>query len=340
MTDLAPAESTVDTERPDTERPDPREGGPEQLEKYRRELTGYCYRMLGSSFDAEDAVQDTMVRAWKAWEKFEGRSSVRSWIYRIATNVCLTMIEQSGRRAVPMEFGGPSEPVVSSLGEPAAEATWVTPVPDDRIDLTASDPADVAVARDSVRMAFVAALQHLPARQRAVLILREVLRWKADEVASLLDTTVASVNSALQRARATIGETGLGETPLDPLDAEHEELLGRYVAAFERYDMQALVQLLADDVTQNMPPFSLWLQGPDDVTAWMVGPGAACRGSKLLPVSVNGRPGFAQYKPSAGGGYEPWAIQSLEVSGGRIVGMTFFLDTRLFAEFGVPSHLD
>lgn len=335
MTDLAPAESTAADERPD-----PREGGPEQLEQYRRELTGYCYRMLGSSFDAEDAVQDTMVRAWKAWEKFEGRSSVRSWIYRIATNVCLTMLEQSGRRAVPMEFGGPSEPVVSSLGEPAAEATWVTPVPDDRIDLTAADPADVAVARDSVRMAFVAALQHLPARQRAVLILREVLRWKADEVASLLDTTVASVNSALQRARATLGATGLTDSPLDPLDAEHEALLSRYVSAFERYDMQALVQLLADDVTQNMPPFSLWLQGPDDVTAWMVGPGAACRGSKLLPVSVNGRPGFAQYKPSAGGGYEPWAIQSLEVSGGRIVGMTFFLDTRLFAEFGVPSRLD
>ncbi len=334
MTDLAPADDLV------VEEPDPREGGPEQLERYRRELTGYCYRMLGSSFDAEDAVQEAMVRGWKAWDRFEGRSSVRSWIYRIATNVCLTMIEQSGRRAIPTEFGGPSEPVVGSLGEPQPEATWVTPVPDGRIDLTAADPADVAVARDSVRMAFVAALQHLPARQRVVLILREVLRWRADEVAALLDTTTASVNSALQRARATMATTGSQDKPLDPLDDDHAALLASYVAAFESYDMTALVQLLAEDATQNMPPFALWLEGPQDIAAWMVGPGAACRGSRLLPVQVNGRPGYAQYKPAASGRHEPWAIQSLEVSGGRIVTMTFFLDTSLFEEFGVPAHLD
>ncbi len=334
MTDLAAGHDLS------VEGADPRAGGTEQLEQYRRELTGYCYRMLGSSFDAEDAVQDTMVRAWKAFEKFEGRSSVRSWLYRIATNVCLTMIEQSGRRAIPTEFGGPSEPVVGSLGDPQPEATWVTPVPTDRVDLTASDPADVAVARDSVRMAFVAALQHLPARQRVVLILREVLRWKADEVAALLDTTTASVNSALQRARATMATTGLADEPLDPLDDDHAALLSSYVAAFESYDMAALVQLLAEDATQNMPPFALWLQGPDDIAAWMVGPGAACRSSKLLPVQVNGRPGFAQYKPAANGRYEPWAIQSLEVCGGRIVGMTFFLDTSLFEAFGVPTHLE
>lgn len=211
----------------------------DQLEQHRRELTGFCYRMLGSAFDAEDAVQETLVRAWKGFERFEGRSSVRSWLYRIATNVCLTMLEQSGRRAVPMDFGTPSEPVMASLGEPRPEATWVTPVPDDRIELQGNDPAEVAVARESVRLAFVAALQHLPPRQRAVLILREVLRWKADEVAELLGTSTASVNSALQRARATMAAQDVTSRRADPLDQEHAALLAGYVDAFERYDMDS-----------------------------------------------------------------------------------------------------
>ena len=235
----------------------------EDLELHRRELTGYCYRMLGSGFDADDAVQETMVRAWRAADRFDGRSSLRSWLYRIATNVCFDALNGRRNRAMPMDMSAaPSEPVQSSLGTPLPETTWVEPVQDGSVLPEASDPADVMVARESVRLAFVAALQHLPPRQRAVLVLREVLRWKADEVADLLDTSVASVNSALQRARATLAaKQPRGEAP-DPLDPEHVALLQRYVEAFERYDISALVALLHEDATQCMPPWSLWLSGP------------------------------------------------------------------------------
>ncbi len=313
----------------------------EDLELYRRELTGYCYRMLGSGFDADDAVQETMVRAWRAADRFDGRSSLRSWLYRIATNVCFDALNGRRNRAMPMDMSAaPSEPVQSSLGTPLPETTWVEPVQDGSVLPEASDPADVMVARESVRLAFVAALQHLPPRQRAVLVLREVLRWKADEVADLLDTTVASVNSALQRARATLAaKQPRGEAP-DPLDPEHVALLQRYVEAFERYDISALVALLHEDATQCMPPWSLWLSGPEDIGAWHLGPGGGCRGSKVLELRVNGTIGYAQYKPSGEGDLVPWAIHLLEVADGKISSITNFVGPRLFAAFGLPERLE
>jgi RNA polymerase sigma-70 factor, ECF subfamily len=310
-------------------------------EQYRTELTGYCYRMLGSSADAEDAVQDALVRAWRSWESFEGRSSVRSWLYRIATNVCLTMLDGRKRRARPMDFGGPGTPEPSSLGAPLPEVTWLEPVPDARVLPQAGDPADVAVSRESIRLAFVAALQHLPPRQRVVLILREVLQWRAAEVAELLDTTVASVNSALQRARATLNENDVeSTTPVDEMDDAHRELLARYADAFERYDIEAMVALLHDDAVLSMPPFALWLRGPADIETWWVGPGAHCRGSRLVPLTANGLPAFAQYRCAEEGGHAAWALQVVEVGGGRVVHLNSFLDVeRLFPMFGLPLRL-
>ena len=313
-----------------------------RLEEHRVELTGYCYRMLGSSFEAEDAVQETMVRAWRAYERFEGRAALRSWLYRIATNVCLDMLNGRQRRARPMDLGPAREPVEASL-HTLPEVTWIEPAPDGRV-VPEGDPADVAVARETIRLAFVAALQHLPPRQRAVLILCEVLRWKAAEVAELLETTVASVNSALQRARATLEEIDVSAADAKAsVDEVDEELLARYVDAFQRYDMEALTALIHEDATQSMPPFDMWLRGRDDILRWWVGPGAGCRGSRVVPtVAANGAPAFGQYKPTASGdGYEPWALQVLELSEGRIVEFTFFLDTdRVFPLFGLPLRLE
>ena len=304
-----------------------------ELEQHRRELTAYCYRMLGSPFEAEDAVQETLLRAWKSIDRFEGRSELRSWLYRIATNVCLDLLNGRERRARPMDLGPAQEPVAANLNT-LPEVTWIEPLPD--------DPADVAESRETIRLAFVAALQHLPPRQRAVLILCEVLRWKAAEVAELLETSVASVNSALQRARATLEASDID--PSEPALAEPDrELLARYVEAFERYDMEALTSLIHEDATQSMPPFDLWLSGRDDIFAWWVGPGAGCRGSRVIPtVAANGSPAFGQYKPSeTGEGYEPWALQVLEISDGRIVELTFFLGTEtIFPLFGLPARLD
>jgi RNA polymerase sigma-70 factor, ECF subfamily len=314
-----------------------------RMEQYRVELTGYCYRMLGSSFDAEDAVQETLVRAWRSYDKFEGRSSVRSWLYRIATNVCLTMLDGRGRRARPMDFGSAGTPEPSSLGDPQGEATWLQPVPDALVVPADGDPADLAVARETIRLAFVAALQHLPARQRAVLILREVLQWSAAETAELLGTTVASVNSALQRARATLSAHDLSTSEgAQAVGEEQQSLLDRYADAFERYDIESLVTLLHEDAVLSMPPYALWLQGPADIRAWWVGPGAECAGSRLLPITANGMPGFGQYRPSGPGGrHEAWALQVLEFSGDRIVGFNSFLDCpTLFPQFGLPLQLD
>jgi RNA polymerase sigma-70 factor (ECF subfamily) len=305
----------------------------EQFEQYRSELTAYCYRMLASPFEAEDAVQDTFIRAWRAYERFERRAALRSWLYRIATNVCLDMIGSRERRARPMDLGPAREPVVESLNT-LPEVTWIEPIPD------AGDPAEVAVQRETIKLAFVAALQHLPPKQRAVLILCEVLRWKAAEVAELLETSVASVNSALQRARATLeaSNVNIAETPA-AVEAPDAELLARYVEAFERYDIDALTSLITEDARQSMPPFDMWLSGRDDIFSWWFGPGNGCRGSKVMPtVAANGSPAFAQYKPNdAGDGYEPWALQVLEIEDGKIVEFTFFLDTeRVFPLFGVP----
>ncbi len=299
-----------------------------EVEQHRAELTAYCYRMLGSPFDAEDAVQETFVRAWRSLEGFEGRAALRSWLYRIATNVCLDMLKAGQRRARPMDLGPSQEPLEQNLNVPT-EVTWIEPIP---------DPADVAVEHDTIRLAFVAALQHLPPRQRAALILCEVLRWQSSEVAELLETSVASVNSALQRARATIADVDTHAAPADDVDSE---LLARYVAAFEAYDLEALTALIHEDAIQSMPPFDLWLRGRDDIFAWWWGPGIGCKGSRVIPtVTANGSPAFGQYKPDPAGGYAPWALQVLELRDGAIAELTFFLDTaRLFPLFGLPDRL-
>jgi len=310
----------------------------EDLEQYRRELTGYCYRMLGSAFEADDAVQEAMLRAWKAADRFEGRSAVRSWLYRIATNVCLDMLRNRQRRALAMDLG-PAGSAEAFTGATRPENAWMQPIPDARVIADDGDPAEVAEARESVRLAFVTALQHLPPRQRAVLILREVLRWRATEVAELLDTTVASVNSALQRARATLASTDVEASRARAVDAEHRALLARYVAAFERYDIAALVELLHEDAVMSMPPYDFWLHGRDEMARWFLGEGVGCRGSRLLPTAANGVPALAQYRPDPAGGHGPWSIQVLEVSSGRIVGHHNFLDTALFPFFGLPTHL-
>ena len=310
-----------------------------RLEEYRRELTGFCYRMLGSTFETDDAVQETMVRAWRGLARFDGRSSLRTWLYRIATNVCLDLLNGRNRRALPMDFGPASPPIASSLGEPRAEAVWIQPMPDSNVLPAAGDPAELAVGRDTVRLAFVAALQHLPPRQRAVLILREVLRWSAIEVSELLDTTVASVNSALQRARATLATVEPGtEDRFDPMDDAQKELLARYVQAFTSYDIDSLVTLLHDDATASMPPYQLWLQGSADIGRWHLGPGGGCRGSALVTLEVNGSPAFAHYRPGPEGN-APFAIQVLELTGDRISKITYFLDPGLFPQFGLPATM-
>jgi RNA polymerase sigma-70 factor, ECF subfamily len=312
-----------------------------ELEQHRADLTTYCYRMLGSPFDAEDAVQDTFVRAWRSRDHFEGRAAIRSWLYRIATNVCLDLLKGRERRALPMDLGPACEPLAIHLNNRSGKV-WIEPIPEQLI-APEGDPADVVVARESIRLAFVAALQHLPARQRAVLILREVMRWEASEVAELLATSVPSVNSALQRARATLAKADVSSTdPLPSLRDEDRAMLERYVAAFEGYDMDRLTSLIREDATQSMPPYDMWLRGRDDILAWWVGPGIDCAGSRLLPTTgANGSPAYGQYKPSPQGGYDPWALQVLEISDGPIVGFTFFLDTeKVFPLFGLPARLD
>jgi RNA polymerase sigma-70 factor (ECF subfamily) len=304
------------------------------FEELRSELTGYSYRMLGSPFEAEDAVQETFVRAWRAYDGFEGRASLRSWLYRIATNVCLDMLNGRERRARPMDLGPAQEPIEANLNT-MPEATWIQPAP---------DPAVVTEEHETTRLAIIAALQHLPPRQRAVLILCEVLRWRASEVAELLETSVASVNSALQRARATLEASNLSLTDAPrSVDEADEELLGRYVKAFEEYDMEGLTALIHEDAVQSMPPFDMWLSGRDDIFAWWLGPGIGCRGSRVIPtIAANGSPAFGQYKPSdSGSGYDAWALQVLEVADGKVVELTFFLDTEtLFPLFGLPARLD
>lgn len=314
-----------------------------RLERHRAELTGYCYRMLGSAADAEDAVQETMTRAWRGYDRFEGRAGLRTWLYRIASNVCFDALRAGRRRALPMDLGPGGD--IDAVGEPLAPVmgaeTWVEPIADAAVVPPEADPALVAQTRASVRLALVAALQHLPPRQRAVLILRDVLRWKADETAELLGVSVAAANSALQRARATLATRDLELLDVEPApdDPAQQELLERYSEAFERYDMSALAVLLREDAQQSMPPYPMWLRGRDAMLAWMTGPGADCRGSRLVRVQVNGTEGFAQYRD---GGATPWAIHVLDVRDGRIAEITYFLETdgRVFAAFGLPPRLE
>jgi RNA polymerase sigma-70 factor (ECF subfamily) len=323
-------------------RPEPAPVPDADLERYRTELTGYCYRMLGSAFEADDAAQEALVKAWRSLDRFEGRSSLRSWLYRIATNVCLDHLRGRQRRARPMDLSEPRT-ADSALSAPLGEGAWIQPMPDGAVLPATSDPAEAAVARESVRLAFLASLQVLPPRQRAVLILREVLRWRAAEVAELLDTSVASVNSALQRARATLAASDLSsQRALEPADAEQEALVARYVDAFERYDVDELTSLLHEDATMSMPPYELWLQGPEQIAGWLTGTGAGCQGSRLVATRANGSPAFGQYRrDDEGEGHIPWALQVIETSGGRITGINSFLDTaNLFPMFGLPDRLD
>jgi RNA polymerase sigma-70 factor (ECF subfamily) len=311
------------------------------LETHRRELMGYCYRMLGSAFEAEDAVQETLLRAWRAADSFEGRASVRSWLYRIATNICLDMLRGRQRRALPMDLGPASPPNESLLGGMLGEDMWVTPIPDASVLPEHGDPAEIAVARDSIRLAFVTALQHLPAKQRAALILCEVLRWPAADAARMLETSVASVNSALQRARAALAELPDDSRP-SAVDSGQEELLARYVDAFQRYDMDALVKLMHEDAVMTMPPYGMWIRGAGDIVTWMLQPAPSlCRDSVLVPVHANGILAWGQYKPDPAGGRSPWSLQVHEVSGGKLSRLTFFLDTdTMFPLFGLLPRLD
>ncbi len=311
----------------------------DDLEAHRRELTGYCYRMLGSGAEAEDAVQETMLRAWQAADRFEGRSSVRTWLYRIATNVCTDMGRSPQRRARPIDLGPARSPDPVHLADVLPESSWITPIQDSSVIDLGGDPADIVAGRDTIRLAFVSALQQLPATQRAALVLCDVFRWSAVDVAELLDTSPASVNSSLQRARSTLAQAP-ARTPTVPLSDEQQRLLARYVDAFERYDMDALAALLHDDVIQTMPPYAMWLQGRDDLVAWYTGAGIGCTGSRLLAGEANGCPAFAQYRVDAAGGHTPWALQVLELRDDRVEAIHAFLDTEAFARFGFPDHLD
>ncbi len=309
----------------------------EQIEAHRPALTGHCYRMLGSAVDADDAAQETIIRAWKNADQFEGRAALLTWLYRIATNVCIAELSDRRRRARPIEerpAGAPTDALVQ-----LPRTHWIEPVPDARAIPADADPSERAMLRQSIRLAFVAALQSLAPKQRAALLLVEVLGWSVAEVAETLGTSIASVNSALQRARATLAGRNWRAVP-SALTESQEQMLNRYVAAFERYDVDQLVALLRDDATFSMPPYALWLQGPESVRTWLLGMGSGCRGSRLLGTAACGSPAFGQYKVDPDGWHKPFALVVLELSGDHIAGWNSFLDTeRLFPKFELPPHL-
>lgn len=309
---------------------------PQQLDQYRPSLLGHCYRMLGSVVEAEDAVQETMMRAWRAHETFDGRASLRTWLHRIATNACLDALGERTRRVRTFD----ERPVGTVDDELATRPRthWLEPVPDARVIPADADPADQVMLRQSVRLAFVAALQLLPPKQRAALLLTEVLGFSAADVATTLDTSVASVNSALQRARATLAETALEDAP--PHEGVEQHLVDRYVTAFEAYDADAMVALMREDVIMSMPPHTLWLRGHPAIRSWLLGRGIGCRGSRLLPTRASGAPALGQYRPAQGGRYHAWSLNVLELSGDLIARTTYFLDVAtLFPAFGLPLDL-
>ncbi|MBN9622056.1 MAG: RNA polymerase subunit sigma-70 [Actinobacteria bacterium] len=324
------------------------------MERLRPSLTGYCYRMLGSGFEAEDATQEALLRAWRRADRLGDPAALKSWLFSIATNVCLDQIDARNRRARPVDLADPGT-AASPLGAPLPETTWVLPIASGQVADPDADPAAQAAERESLRLAFVAALQHLPARQRVVLVLREVLRWSAKEVADVLETSVASVNSALQRARATLDELDLedAEAPTRPSTEDESRLLEQYLEAFAEYDIDRIVALLRYDVAFDMPPLPLWVRGPSDVHDFMLGPGAACRGSNLIALSADGLPAYASYKPDPeSGDWLHWSVTLLEMepagsTGGalapRITGVHNFLAPfmpNLFPSFGIPESLD
>jgi RNA polymerase sigma-70 factor (ECF subfamily) len=309
------------------------------LETHRFAITGHCYRLLGSFFDAEDAAQETMIRAWKGLERFDGRASLKNWLYRIATNVCLDEIHSKNRRARPMEEGPPCSqtPSLEDLGQRPANV-WIEPISDARALPSDSDPSERAILKQSIRLAFVAALQKLAPKQRAALLLIDVLGFSAVEAAETLETTVASLNSALQRARAALSDRSFSASP--ELSPEQSEILDRYTKAFEQYDIDALTALLRQDATLSMPPYALWFQGPEAIRNWMLGLGCGCRGSRLVPTAACGSPAFAQYRVNPEGGHKAWALIVLDLADDRIAGVNSFLDVEaLFPRFDLPLLL-
>jgi RNA polymerase sigma-70 factor, ECF subfamily len=308
-------------------------------EPFRRELLAYCYRMLGSLHDAEDLVQETYLRAWRAYDRFEGRSSLRTWLYRIATNACLSALESRGRRPLPSGLGAPSsDPEGELVQQP--EVPWLEPVPDVMVGAAASDPATIVTSRESIRLALIATLQHLPSRQRAVLIMRDVLGWRAAEAAKLLDTTTVAVNSMLQRARAQISELAPAEdTVTGPETAGQRELLDRYVAAFENYDTARLVELFTADAVWEMPPFIGWYQSAENIAQLVRHQCPASKAGDLLlrAAQANGQPAFGMYLRDPGGDYHSFQLHVLHLRGGAIDHVVAFFDTSLFPAFGLSE---
>ncbi len=308
-------------------------------EPYRRELLAYCYRMLGSVHDAEDLVQETYLRAWRAYERFEGRSSLRTWLYRIATNACLTALEGQGRRPLPSGLGAPSSDPDAELAE-QPEAAWLEPVPNAMVGAGPADPATIVTSRESIRLALITALQHLPSRQRVVLIMRDVLGWRAAEVAQLLGSTTVAVNSMLQRARTQISQLDPAQDEVtEPVTAEQRQLLERYVAAFENYDTTALVKLFSADAIWEMPPFTGWYQTPAHIGRLVDQQcPASCPGDlRLIRTEANGQPAFGMYLRDTRGDYQPFALHVLHLTGSAIDHVVAFFDTSLFPAFGLPG---
>ncbi|WP_042199298.1 sigma-70 family RNA polymerase sigma factor [Paenibacillus camerounensis] len=306
------------------------------LQELRSELTGYCYRMMGSIFEAEDAVQDTMLRAWQGWDQLRDHSSRRAWVYRIATNICLDRLRSAKRRALPMDMSEPAA-VITEPRDSMPRDSWIWPAPGD-----GGDPATILISRESIRLSFIAILQLLPPRQRAVLILNEVFRWSAGESAEVLGMSTAAVNSALQRARAAVNRSDLRSEELREGAAEADtELIDSYVEAFEQYNIEALIALFNEEGSLSMPPFTMWVRGSSDLSSFYSITRSHCLGSRLLPVRANGNsPAFAQYVPAGADGLlTPWAIHVLETSQGKIAHIHHFIDSELFSRFGLPPEL-
>lgn len=310
----------------------------EDLEAHRGALTGYCYRMLGSAADTDDAVQETLIRAYQKIDAYDsGRAALTTWLHKIATNVCIDLLRGASRRALAIDLGPAAQ---GDLGAPLPSDRFVEPMPDARL-FGVADPADRVVGRETVRLAFIAALQRLSARQRAALVLRDVLRFSARECAEILDTTEVSVNSALQRARTALAADPVEPADLvDPADDDQQELLRSYVAAFEAHDVARLATLLRDDATSSMPPFAWWLHGATRITEVMAA-SDACAGDRLLPTAINGSAGFGQYRPDTDGVLRPFALLLLELRGTRVAHIVTFLGSGdRFTEFGLPERLD
>ena len=315
-----------------------------QADAFRPELLAHCYRMLGSIHDAEDLVQETYLRAWRSHDAFEGRASLRTWLYRIATNVCLTALEKRGRRPMPSGLGGPTSDPEADLPNAATEVLWLQPFPDAMTESVTADPASIVAARAGMRLALIAAFQHLHPRQRAVLILRDVLGWRASEVAELLDVSATAVNSLLQRAHTRLEQVAPEvDDVTEPTDAEQRVLVDRYATAFEEADMTALMDLLTDDAIWEMPPQPAWFQGREVVVrliAYRLGlHSAAPADRRLVPTRANGQPAFGFYLRNADGVFRASSLQVLTIEGNRVARVSAFRNDGLFEAFGLPSHL-